>query len=91
MAIVRLKEDNSFERYDEPRLHMATLMRAHLIEFDLPPRIVFKLVDHGIKRLGDLVQSNPHELMKIPSIGVSAVKTLEEFLQYHLLHFGMKI
>lgn len=64
---------------------MEKLLSTHLIEFDLPPRIVFPLVENGIKRLGDLVKTSPRELMKIPNIGVTAVGKIKKFMEHHLL------
>ena len=45
---------DSFDKYDEPRLHMEKLMKAHLIEFDLSMRILCPLEKAGIRTLGDL-------------------------------------
>lgn len=82
--------DNSFDKYDEPKLHMEALMKAHLLDFNLSRRIVFPLVETGIKTLGDLVKETPKSLRKIPTIGKGAVETIERFLAYNLLTLDMK-
>lgn len=72
-----------FDKYDEPRLHMERLMRVHLIEFDIPLRILIPLESAGIKRLGDLVKQSRKSLMQIKQLGRISVEKLENFLAYH--------
>ncbi len=74
------EEHDEFEKYDEPRLHMELLMKAHLIEFDLPLRILIPLEKAGIKRLGDLVKQSRKSLRSINQLGRISVDTLEKFL-----------
>ena len=47
---------DSFDKYDEPRLHMEKLLKARLTEFDLSLRILIPLEKAGVKTLGDLVK-----------------------------------
>ena len=60
---------DDFDKYDEPRLHMERLLKAHLVEFDLSLRILFPLEKAGIKTIGQL-----------PNIGKAAINTIESFL-----------
>ena len=83
--IQREQTDNSFDKYDEPRLHMERLMQARLIEFDISMRILCPLDKAGIKTLGDLVKQSAASLRKIPQLGKISVETLDGFLTYHKL------
>lgn len=73
-------DTHDFDRYDEPRLHMEALMKAHLVEFDLSIRILIPLEDAGIRTLGDLVKRSKDELRKIPQLGRLSVTRIEELL-----------
>lgn len=75
--------DNSFDKYDEPRLHMEALLSTRLIEFDISIRILFLLESAGIKTLGDLTQQTRQSLRKISQIGTKSIDSLEKFLLYH--------
>lgn len=75
--------DNSFDKYDEPRLHMERLMKAKLVEFDLSLRILIPLESAGIRTLGDLVKQSPKSLRKIHQLGKISIETLERFIDYH--------
>lgn len=83
--------DNSFDYYDEMRLHMEKLMSASLIEFDIPMRIAIPLDNAGIRRLGDLVRKSRTDLMSINRIGEKAVDELERILKRFDLYLGMKV
>lgn len=74
-----------FDKYDEPRLHMERLMKAHLVEFELSLRILCPLEKAGIRTLGDLVKHTAKGLRKINQLGRISVETLERFLAYHSL------
>ena len=73
-------QDNSFDKYDEMRLHMAQLLSASIIEFDMPMRIAIPLDNAGIRRLRDLVCLTREELLKINRIGEKAVSEIESIL-----------
>lgn len=75
--------DNSFDKYDEPRLHMEKLLKAHLVEFDISIRILCLLESAGIKTLGDLTRQTRQSLRKISQIGTKSIESLEKFLLYH--------
>lgn len=74
-----------FDKFDEPRLHMERLMKAHLIEFGLSIRILIPLETAGIRTLGDLTKQTRKSLRKIKSLGRISVEKLESFLAYHRL------
>lgn len=76
---------SDFDKYDEPRLHMERLLKAHLIEFDLPIRILIKLESVGIRTLGDLVKRSEADLMAIPQFGQISLDKIKRFLDYHML------
>lgn len=77
--------DSNFDKYDEPRLHMERLLKAHLVEFDLSLRILILLESAGIRTLGDLVKQSKKSLRQIKNLGRTSVNHLESFLiQQHL-------
>lgn len=76
-------QSNEFDKYDEPRLHLERLMKAHLVEFDISLRILYPLEKAGIRTLGDLVKHTAKELRKINHLGMISVEMLERFLSYH--------
>lgn len=73
------------EKFDEPRLHMERLMKAHLIDFDISIRILIPLESAGIRTLGDLTKQTRKSLRGIKSLGKISVEKLESFLAYHRL------
>lgn len=75
----------SFDKYDEPRLHMERLLKTRLIEFDLSTRILFPLEDAGIHTLGDLTKHSVDSLLRIPMLGKGRVAQISSFLSYHNL------
>ena len=77
------KQYCEFDKYDEPRLHMERLMKAHLVEFDISIRILCPLEDAGIRTIGDLVKQTKKGLRKIKLLGKTSVDTLEQFLSYY--------
>lgn len=79
---------DNFDKYDEPRLHMEALMKAHLIEFDISLRILCPLEKAGIRTLGDLTSHSKKQLKKINQLGRLSIARLEKFLAYHGLHFA---
>lgn len=74
-----------FEKFEEPRLHMERLMKAHLIDFDISIRILIPLESAGIRTLGDLTKQTKKSLRAIKSLGKISVEKLESFLAYHRL------
>lgn len=88
---VRAEGRESFDKYEEPRLHMETLLNTNLVNFDLPLRILIPLERHGIRTLGDLVTRKRSDITSISNIGVTAMKKIDDFVAHHLLTFGMKV
>ncbi|MDE6416198.1 MAG: hypothetical protein K2K68_04130 [Duncaniella sp.] len=76
---------DSFDKYDEPRLHMERLLKAKLVEFDISIRILLPLESAGIVTLGDLVSRTRKDLLQIKQLGKISVERLEDFLAYHNL------
>ena len=74
--------DNSFDKYDEPRLHLEKLLKARLTEFDLSLRILIPLEKAGIKTLGDLIKQSRSKLSKINQLGVLSLDILENLVRY---------
>ena len=71
-----------FDKYDEPRLHLERLMKAHLVDFDLSLRILLRLEEAGIRTLGDLTIRTREQLLGINQLGVVSVQKLEDLLTY---------
>ena len=88
---VRPTPDNSFDKYDEMRLHMEQLLSAHIIEIDMPMRIAIPLDDNGIRRLRDLVRLTREDLLKINRLGVKSVDEIERILDRFGLSLNMRI
>ncbi len=80
--------DTSFDKYDEPRLHMERLLKVRLVEFDISIRILIPLEKAGIKTLGDLVHQTPDSLAKIPQVGRLSVGILQKLLDRLGLSFA---
>ena len=72
--------DSSFDKYEEYKLHMETLLSASLTDFDIPARILIPLGDAGIRRLRDLVAMTKKQLLAVSRMGVVSVEFLENFL-----------
>lgn len=87
---VRPTPDNSFDKYDEMRLHMEQLLSAHIIEVDMPMRIAIPLDDAGISRLRDLVRLTREDLFKINRLGAKSVDEIERILERLGLSLGMR-
>ncbi|MBD5360745.1 MAG: hypothetical protein HDR87_08575 [Bacteroides sp.] len=87
---VRPTPDNSFDKYDEVRLHMEQLLSAHIIEVDMPMRIAIPLDDAGISRLRDLVRLTREDLFKISRLGAKSVDEIERILERLGLSLGMR-
>lgn len=75
-------EENTLDKYDEPRLHMERLMRVRLVEFDLSLRILIPLESAGIKTLGDLTSKSKSDLKRIKSLGAVAIGKLVKLLDH---------
>lgn len=82
-------ERKSFDYFDEPRLHMESLLKTHLIELDaLSIRILIPLESAGIRTLGDLVNYEHAKLKTIPQLGKISIKKIDKMLDW--LDLSMK-
>lgn len=90
MGMYAENEAGGFDKYDEWRLHMSTLMSAPLVDFDINVRILCSLDRAGIRRLGDLVRLSREELMRVRRLGVTYVAEVERELAKFGLRLGMK-
>ena len=79
------EEVDSFDKYDEPRLHMERLLKAKLVEFDLSLRILIPLESAGIITLGDLVKQSRESLRKIKQLGKVSVEKFVNLLENNYL------
>ncbi len=86
-----LTPDNSFDKYDEMRLHMEQLLSSSITDFDIPMRIAIPLDNVGIRRLKDLVQLTRDDLFKINRLGNKAVNEIERILDRFGLSLGMRV
>ncbi|MDE6824941.1 MAG: hypothetical protein K2J27_09510 [Duncaniella sp.] len=82
---------DTFDKYDEPRLHMERLLSAKLVEFDLSMRILCPLDAAGIRTLRDLVRQNEKSLRRIGQIGEKSFGILMQLLDRYGLSLDMKI
>lgn len=73
---------DSFDKYDEPRLHMERLLRCSIVSLDIPTRILYKLADAEIRTIGQLVSHSTASLMKINRIGVAAIAEIKKQIAY---------
>ncbi len=80
IAMFKHLSEDTFDQYDEPRLHMQRLMRTKLVEFDLSIRILLPLEKAGIITLGDITKWKADDLRKIPQLGATAIARLEALL-----------
>lgn len=81
LTMITLPEkDSTFEKYDEPRLHVERLLKSKLIDFDLPFRLVCLLDRHGVRTLGDLV-SRGRDVAEIPQLGIKGQALIRDFLR----------
>lgn len=76
-------QQDSFDKYDEMRLHMEQLMAAKLVEYDMPIRLLCALERAGIRTMGDLVKQTRRTLRKIYWLNKVSLDYLARFLEYH--------
>ncbi len=76
---------------DEHVLHMRKLLKTALEDLDLSVRAYNCLKAAKINTLGELVQYEPHELLKFRNFGRKSLVEIEELLQDKNLEFGMDL
>lgn len=80
---------SEFDKYNEPELHMKRLLDTHLVNTDIPIRILILLESAGIKRIGDLTSSDRERISSIRQIGRGSMKVIENTLHRYGLYIGM--
>ena len=84
-------EDNSFDKYDEMRLHMEQLLSSSILDFEIPMRIAIPLEGVGVKRLKELVVLKREDILKVNRLGEKAADEIERILDRFGLSLGMKV
>ncbi len=79
------------DEYDEEVLRMRQLLKTKLVDLDLSVRALNCLKAAEIDSLGDLVQFNRTDLLKIRNFGKKSLTELENLLEMKNLNFGMDI
>lgn len=83
--------DNSFDKYDEMRLHMEQLLSASITDFDIPMRIAIPLDGVGVRRVRDLVRMTRDDIFKVNRLGEKAANEIESILERFGLSLGMDV
>ena len=79
------------DEFDEEVLRMRQLLKTKLVDLDLSVRALNCLKAAEIDNLGDLVQFNRTDLLKIRNFGKKSLTELENLLEMKNLNFGMDI
>lgn len=79
------------DEFDEEVLRMRQLLKTKLVDLDLSVRALNCLKAAEIDSLGDLVQFNRTDLLKIRNFGKKSLTELENLLEMKNLNFGMDI
>lgn len=85
------RQQNSFDKYDEIRLHMEQLLSASILDIEIPMRIAIPLDNAGIRRLRHLVVLDKNDLLKVNRLGEKAVDDVEKILHRFGLSLNMSI
>lgn len=83
--------DNSFDKYDEMRLHMEQLLSASIVDFDIPMRIAIPLDGVGVRRVRDLVRMKREDIFNVNRLGEKSVSEIERILDRFGLSLGMDV
>lgn len=81
MIISLQQTQNNLDKYEEERLHMERLLKFHLVELNLPLRILIRLEKAGIRTIGDLTKCQAKQLCKINGVGQLSVEKLTQALE----------
>lgn len=74
------KQKPSFDKYDEPRLHIERLYRTRLAIFDLPLQTLIRLEGGGVKTIGDLCSCTRKQIRGIKGIGATSYSAIMQLL-----------
>ncbi|OHA84258.1 MAG: hypothetical protein A2408_00145 [Candidatus Yonathbacteria bacterium RIFOXYC1_FULL_52_10] len=88
-----LKEIHALAGEGEPAGSAALdpFFRRSINDLELTVRTANCLKDEGIRRVGDLVQKNGVDLLKIPNLGKKSLNEIKDVLDVHGLNLGMKL
>ncbi|MGI6219318.1 MAG: DNA-directed RNA polymerase subunit alpha [Bacteroidaceae bacterium] len=84
-------DSESNEEFDEEVLHMRQLLKTKLQDMDLSVRALNCLKAAGVETLGDLVQFNKNDLLKLRNFGKKSLTELDQLLDSLNLSFGTDI
>ena len=84
-------EGGDDEAFDEEILHMRQLLKTKLADMDLSVRALNCLKAADVETLGDLVQYNKTDLMKLRNFGKKSLTELDDLLESLNLTFGTDI
>lgn len=74
------KTEPSFDKYDEPRLHIERLYRTRLAIFDLPLPTLIRLENGRVKTIGDLCSCTRRQIRSIKGIGATSYSAIMQLL-----------
>ena len=80
---------SNIEEFDEELLHMRQLLKRKLSDLNLSVRALNCLKAANVESLGQLVEYNSNDLLKIRNFGKKSLAELEELLEGLNLSFGM--
>ena len=84
-----LTDQEIYDKYDEPRLHMEQILSTYIMDFGVPMRIAIPLDDAGIRRMRDLLKCTKEDLLKVKRLGEKSVEEILHTLERFDLHLGM--
>lgn len=74
-------EDEEVSEETQPNQVSDNVLKMSVEELDLPARVVSRLVEHGIKTIGDLMNTPKEELLQMKSFGKKSYDTVQDKLQ----------
>lgn len=91
VAPVKLKEDVVVDRTQTLPTEVLELLLKPIEQLELSVRAQNCLVQHGVKRVLDLVNMPEEEVLKIKNFGRKSLTEVKEAIEGHALSFGMGI
>ena len=80
-----------YEEFDEEVLHMRQLLKTRLVDMNLSVRALNCLKAADVVTLGDLVQFNKNDLLKLRNFGKKSLTELDDLLESLNLSLGTDI